>query len=212
MPNELGLTADEIELENWASLLTSSDSRRPVPEPSREIRVLVAEAIHQLAERPCELIATDNTALRYVEWRHLELVVATALEGIGFEVELTPPSKDGEKDVVASCTLKGERHTFFIEIKHWRSGKKVASSKIMDFVEVAVRSHGGLFLSTSGFSDEVFTHLAELDARRVYLGGSSKIVSLCQHYTRQGTGIWLARSALPAVLFENTTKHSRYPK
>jgi len=209
--DEVGQEPDNIgNLENWASFLSQSTITANRDERQiDEIAQLVADSVQQLAERLCELIAKDGIALRFVEWRHLETVIATALAGIGFSVELTPPSKDGGKDVVATCALLGKKHVFFIEIKHWRSGKRVNAVPVMEFVEININSSsGGLFLSTSGFGQDVFTHLTELERANVHLGGANKVVSLCQHYIRSGRGLWTTRQPLPQILFDGTMKNS----
>jgi len=206
--DEIGWEPESLgDVAHWAQLLV--DSRIASGEKSGnndKLELLVIQAVRSLAARLCEIIALDGSALDYVEWRQLEEVIAVALEGIGFEVTLTPPSRDGGKDVVANCVLHGHNLCFFIEIKHWRSGKRVGSKPVFDFVEINVNSSsdGGLFLSTSGFDQRVFTHLSELERSRVRIGGDQKVIGLCQHYIRRNLGIWSVDSSLPEVLFEDT--------
>jgi hypothetical protein len=204
---------DETIVEHWAEQLAGQPlpQNKPTPGPSETHRAVVA-AVKGLAVRLCELIAQDGTALRHIEWRHLEEVVATALEGIGFSVELTRPSKDGGKDVVVSCTLKGRRCTFYVEVKHWRSGKRVGAAPILDFVEINVSAGtaGGLFLSTSGYQDTIWTQLSEVERTTVQLGDGEKVVSLCQHFTRRGRGLWDAEGMLPTLLFKDTHAFGRH--
>jgi hypothetical protein len=199
-------SADISTIENWSNLLVHSVLSRNIENLQLDaVEKLVCACVHEMAARLCQIIARDGTALRFVEWRNLEQVVATALDGIGFQVVLTPPSKDGGKDIIASCTLRGKNHTFFIEIKHWRSGKLVNADLVLDFVEVNVHSSdGGLFLSTSGYSRQVFSHFAELERANIHLGGAKKVVSLCRHYTRRGRGLWTTGQVLPQILFEGT--------
>ncbi len=164
---------DTADVENWAPLLVAttevhSQSSQRQECDRDEIEQRTISAINDLCVRLCELIAKDETALKHIEWRHLEMVVATALNGLGFDITLTPPSKDGGKDVVASCRLQGQTLTYYIEIKHWRSGKRVNDTLIYDFVEVNLgdATDGGLYLSTSGYTKDVFTQLGEICSAR----------------------------------------------
>jgi len=203
IPDLSGLT----NLDNWTGVLDrpslAGDEERRQDD---KMSAAVALAVRTLAERLCELIARDPVALRHVEWRHLEYVVATALEAIGFRVQLTPPAKDGGKDVVAVCKLHGHELVFYVEVKHWRSGKRVNSKVVFDFVEVNVldRTDGGLFISSSGFTESVYSQLAEIGRERIRLGNDLKVVSLCQHFVRKRAGIWQPLGDLPTVLFEES--------
>ncbi len=176
--DQLDREPEDLEvIEHWADLLTSPtvSERRENAEQDRAARRAVLQAVQCLAIKLCEIIAGHGTeALRAVEWRHMEQVIATALGGIGFDVVLTPPSKDGGKDVIARCSLKGKRLTFYIEV------------------------------STSGYDQNVFTHLTELERANIRLGNDLKVVSLCQSFTRRGRGLWTPERQLPQILFENT--------
>ena len=72
----------------------------------------------------------------YIEWREMEKTLAEVFSGIGFDVELTPSSKDGGKDLVLECLIQGKTHSYFVEIKHWRAGSRVGAKDICDFVHV----------------------------------------------------------------------------
>lgn len=171
-----------------------------------DVRRAVVEAVRELACRLCELIAANPDALMHVEWRQMEFVVATALGEIGMRTTITRGSKDGGKDVIATCMLRGREQVFYIEIKHWRSGKRVGSRKIFDFIEVNLRdgTDGGLYLSTSGYTNTIHGRLAEVSRQSVALGGANKIVTLCQHFVRKRRGIWVPEQPLPEILYEHT--------
>lgn len=135
----------------------------------------------------------------------LERVLAAVFEGLGFNVELTPGSKDKGKDIVLQCQIAGERHSYIVEVKHWRSGKKVKRAYVSDFVKVVAREgrHGGIFVSSSGYADDVET-LTEIERQQVKLGGEDKIISLCRTYQRLEAGLWSPPQALPETLFSDT--------
>ncbi len=181
--------------EGWGVFSTTRD------EPNS-----VAFVVGMMAASLCELIAKQPQALDEVEWRDLERVVAVALEKIGFTVTLTPPAKDGGKDVVANCFVQSSTKVFYIEIKHWRKGDRPGTRQVSDFVEINARDRtdGGLFLSSSGFTDLVYRQLGNITRERIRLGERDKIVSICQYYVKKQQGIWQPLSLLPDVLFENT--------
>ncbi len=197
---------DRESVEHWINLLVQHVQGRASQDGRRIIKEEVAEIVNRSCVELCKVIAEDGMALRSVEWRDLERIIATALDGIGFDVKLTEPSKDGGKDVIAECILYGHSFTYFLEIKHWRSGKRVAADVIYDFVEVNAieMTDGGLVLSSSGFTHEVYSQLAEVVRRGIVLGDDRKIVSLCQHFVRRGRGLWTSPQALPEILYEGT--------
>ena len=161
--------------------------------------------VRTLADSFCRLIAERPGFLRQVEWRDLERVLASALEEVGFEVELTPPAKDGGKDVVARCFVRNRSHTFYVEIKHWRRSRP-GMQEIHDFIQVNARDRtdGGLFLSSSGFTNEVYARIGDVSRERIRLGEEEKIVTLCQKYAKSREGVWRAETPLPELLFADT--------
>lgn len=197
------------EIENWANLLyNGSLSDLNDTEEITNEQKLVLKVVKEMAVKLCEIIAEGKNSLNFIEWRQLEQVIAIALSGIGFEVILTPPSKDGGKDIVVSGFINGKRTQYFIEIKHWRSKKKVTSNLVYNFLEVNLneKTDGGLFISSSGFSKNIFTHLSELCKQKIRLGTKHKIITLCQHFIRVRDGLWHTEQILPEILFKNTLK------
>lgn len=172
----------------------------------QEVDETAAElVVRTLADSFCRLIAHRPGFLRHVEWRDLERVIASALAEIGFEVELTSPAKDGGKDVVARCFVKNRSHTFYVEIKHWRKTRP-GMQEIHNFIQVNAQDHtdGGLFLSSSGFTKEVYARIGDVSHQRVRLGEEEKIVSLCKKYVKNKVGMWRAETPLPELLFADT--------
>src|SRR2546423_722434 len=176
------------------------------PRDDEVARDSVARVVQTMAETLCRLVAKDADALDQIEWRELERIIAVALDAIGFTVELTPGSKDGGKDVVANCAVRNNEHTYYIEIKHWRKGDRPGPNHVSDFVELNVRDEtdGGLFLSSSGFTNGVYGQVGEISRQRVRLGEREKIVSLCQHFVRREEGMWYPTQPLPELLFADT--------
>lgn len=167
----------------------------------------VSIIVQSMVDQLCKLIAKIPDALNNIEWRDLERIIATALAGLGFEISLTAPSKDGGKDVVARCIVSNEKKTYYIEIKHWRNGGRPGFQHVSDFIQVNAKNgtDGGLFLSSSGYTNSVYDQVNEIIRQNVQLGDTEKIVSLCQRYVCK-EGLWQKKSLLPDLLFEETIR------
>jgi restriction system protein len=172
------------------------------PAHAAQIEILIRSISHEFAQ----IVARDARALDHLEWRDLERMVARVLEGLGFETTLTPPSKDGGKDVIVECKGASGLQSYIVELKHWRAGKRVGRGSVSHFMRVIVREErsGGLFLSTSGYAADAFEGLTEVTRSRLRLGGREKIVLLAKHYVRVCDGLWSPPTALPEVLFDST--------
>lgn len=164
-------------------------------------------ATEEFSSRLAVIIAKNPKALESIEWRDLERLVAEVFLGIGFDdVMLTPSSKDGGKDVVLTFTVSSETRSYVIEIKHWRSGNRVGNVAISEFLHVIARENrnGGLFLATSGYCDNAFQNLTEIDRHKIRFGTKKKVVSLCRKYVRAREGIWSPPCQLETLIFEDT--------
>lgn len=166
----------------------------------------VAAVMDQLVRNLIRVIAEDQRELGKIEWRLLEHVVATACEALGFDIELTPPGKDGGKDVILTCWEGGTRRTYAVEIKHWTSGKRVPGSTLRKFLEVLVTDKFdlGLFLSTSGYGASAVA-LQHLEHRRLRVAGAPKVTDLCRMYVMSESGLWLPQRSPTELLLEGTT-------
>jgi hypothetical protein len=184
-------------IQEWISRLQHSQ-----PDYAAKVEILVRSISHEFAR----LVAEDPRALDHLEWRDLERMMARVMEGLGFRVTLTPPSKDGGKDLVLTCEVSDQEHSFIVELKHWRAGAKVGKTVVKAFLNIVVaeRRSGGLFLSTSGYTRGAFEGLTEIERRRLRFGDQTKLVLLTQTYVRAVSGLWSPPAALPEILFEGT--------
>ena len=132
-------------------------------------------------------------------WRQLETLIAEIFTGLGFAIELTPPSKDGGKEVVISY----KDYRYLIELKHWKAPNKVVSNELSDFLQVIVneKNDGGLYLSTSGYCSNAFEQLKVITKKPVNYQGVSKIISLVNTYERVQSGIWSKPLSIEELLF-----------
>lgn len=168
---------------------------------------IIRSAVKIFCSRMAHAIAINPEILEELEWRDLERLIAEVFSGLGFDVELTPGSKDGGKDVIVNYSEPGgEKKSYFVEIKHWRSGKRVRSKTVMEFLHVIARENktGGILLATHGFASESIEMLTEIDRQTIALGTEKKVVSLCRAYVKARKGIWYPPDDLEEVVFEET--------
>lgn len=182
------------ELAKWTDAI---ENDRKVPDP-------LTQGIKDFSRFLAEQIARDPTALSRLEWYHVEPTIAEIFDGLGFKVTLTPPSKDGGKDVILEFTVFGNKVRYYVEVKHWRSATKVGSGAVSDFIEVVARDQvaGGLFLSTHGYNGNAFQQLTQVDRERVKFEGRDKVISLCQTFSKAQAGLWSPPSSLREVIHE----------
>ena len=72
----------------------------------------IVAAITNLSKQLARLIAHDPKGLDDLEWRDMERMLAAVFQGLGFDVTLTPSSKDGGKDLILEFIVKGEQHSY----------------------------------------------------------------------------------------------------
>ena len=163
-----------------------------------EFHIAVSTFVTDLVKR----VANNPAILDELEWRDMERLIAEAFLGLGFDVELTPASKDGGKDVV--LTYKGM--SYVVEIKHWRSGKRVGQVEIEKFLHVVVheKRNAGLLLSTSGYCNNAFEYLNSFERRKLRFGTDEKVVCLCRNYMKSKGGIWRPPEQIEDVIFDST--------
>ena len=166
----------------------------------------VQQILRIVSQQFAMLIAQKPNILEELEWLDLERTIAEIFDGLGFDVNLTPSSKDGGKDVILKCQVQGQQQNYIVEIKHWRSRSRVGGGDLRDFLNVILREarDGGLFLSTYGFCDNAFEQLTEIERQRLRFGEQEKIVALSRTYVKAKSGIWSPPEKLTEVLFEDT--------
>lgn len=151
----------------------------------KNVHEVIKEASRQLAE----IIAKNPEQFMYIEWRELEKVIATVFSDFGYNVELTPPAKDGGKDVIV--WYKGE--SYIIEIKHWDGKNKVGKRYISDFLQVIIRENrkSGLYLSSSGYTSNAFKTLSKIEKTKFRYGDKTSMISLLKMYECVNNGIYV---------------------
>lgn len=182
-------------LSDWVDRVSSD-----IPHVSESVAILVKTLSHEFAK----LVATDSSVLDHLEWRDVERMMSRVMSGLGFDVTLTPSSKDGGKDLILRCQAGGKGESYIVELKHWRAGNRVGESVVTDFFRVIAKEgrEGGLILSTSGYTSGASEAVTRLSTNRLRIGGKTKIIKLCETYMRADSGLWHPPDELPEILFE----------
>lgn len=172
-------------------------------EEEREIKIDLI--LNSTFKEIAGLLATDIHYLDHIEWRDLERALGVALSNIGFNVEVTPPSKDGGKDIILSLDVYNDKYSFIIELKHWRSGKKVGPDYVEKFLRVVIneRRSGGLFLASYGYSDDCLDRLVSFKRYNINLGDGNKIYNFFRIYKKTMGGLVFSPLYLLNILSEN---------
>ncbi|MEI7178143.1 restriction endonuclease [Pectobacterium carotovorum] len=161
--------------------------------------------IKSMSKKFIEAVANNPRALDNLEWRDLERLLAEAFEGIGFTVTLTPPSKDGGKDIILKYEVSGEKKSYIVEVKHWRAGGKVGANDVVSFLNVIVneKHNAGVFISTYGFTKNAFESLTRIERDTIKFGSEPTVVSICKTYVRINNGLWSPELNSENILLNN---------
>jgi len=188
---------DLNDIKNWVSRIEIE---------SDLVNLNYEEIIKIVSKTFIEKIAENPLFLENIEWREMEKTLSEIFEGLAFKVNLTPPSKDGGKDLILEMTKEGTSISYIVEVKHWRSRQRVGQNNVKEFVRVICNEKrgSGLFLSTYGFTENAFEGLSEIERAKIRFGNQEKIVSLCKTYLKVKSGIWTPLNDIQEVLFEQT--------
>jgi len=157
-------------------------------------RIAMRDMLRKIAEDPRQLLV--------MEWLDLERAMFEALCGLGYLVRRTRSTKDGGYDL----DVEIEEKRYLVEVKHWSAPNSVGPDAIKRFAEVVFREQasGGLFLSTSGYTNNAATARVEVARAPIMLGDSRKILSFCRSFVLSEGGIWERDRSLTEVFFQDT--------
>lgn len=166
----------------------------------------VERALRSMLRALAQEIVRSPDYLMHVEWRDLERLLGEVLSGLGFDVLVTRPGRDGGFDLELRCAEAGQPVLYLVEIKHWKAPSRPGSEILERFFEVVMVNGAsrGLLLSSSGYSVPALSGRSEIARQLVRLGDAEKIVALCQSYVRHTLGAWTPTDALPRILFADT--------
>ncbi len=118
----------------------------PPPPPPLSVTHVSDQLLRELAETPELLHAVDP--------RKFEEIVAELLGRKGYEVRLTPPSKDGGRDILATLRTPLGRHLWLVECKRYAPDRPVQVHLVRQLAGVVHTEDatGGILVTTSRFT------------------------------------------------------------
>ena len=96
----------------------------------------IIKILRECTQNIIKAILNNPDALQDLEWRDMERMVSELFRGLGFKVVLTPPAKDGGKDIILELKKNDKKISYIAEIKHWRSRQKVGKTSISNFIKI----------------------------------------------------------------------------
>ncbi|WP_437277197.1 restriction endonuclease [Sorangium sp. So ce375] len=135
--------------------------------------------LHHLAESPDRLDLLPS--------RDFEIVIAEILAGFGWNVDLTPPTRDGGYDILG-LTSDGSclQTSWIVECKRYRADRTIGIEIIRSIygVKVALGVSNAVVVTTSSFSPDAKSFAQERNA--VQLVDRERLFSWLHHYCPRG--------------------------
>ena len=163
-----GLFAEQLfERLNGLDLRTVADITEPTPEQVEEIATEESDigeaqrnsilAVHSLPLKLIAKIMRSPHEVRNITPRQFEEFVAETLNQLGFrDIILTPRSRDGGKDVIASHEINGIPLAFYFECKQYSESNKIQLDTLRALLGTmahdARNANKGVLVTTSTFT------------------------------------------------------------
>lgn len=125
--------------------------------------------------------ATSLDPLFNLSPREFEVLVANLYRKMGYRAVLTPPRRDGGRDVIAERSELGERRKILIECKQYGGTVKVGAARALLGVVATERANGGVLITTGTCSKGV-RDLAESDDRFDFVDGEMLVLLMNQNF------------------------------
>lgn len=120
-------------------------------------------------------------ALMGISPRQFEHLIARLYVEMGFDVKLTPPQRDGGRDVEALKTVPGGKQKLLVECKFYRDAVGVKEARALLGVVSDERASGGVLLTTGRCTKGVRT-LAETNDRLDFVDGEKLALILNEYF------------------------------
>jgi HJR/Mrr/RecB family endonuclease len=98
----------------------------------------------------------DPNSMYRVTSREFEEIIATIFQTQGFDVQLTPQSRDHGRDIILEQQIAGVRSRWLVECKRWARNRKVGLPIVQRLFGVvqSEQANKAILVSTSGFTGE----------------------------------------------------------
>lgn len=121
-----------------------------------EFDFLIAKTEYNRVHYLIQSIIADKNALYSLTPREFEQVVEQVFQDNGFETLLTPETRDGGKDIVATKYVMGKPVVFYIECKKYGCKKTIGINIVRQLygVQMADRVNKAILVTTAHFSSD----------------------------------------------------------
>lgn len=139
---------------------------RPLEESSGPGRALI-ERVSQIDAALMALIQRDPNLVHHLTPRQFEEVCAELFQRLGFQVELTPPTRDGGKDLIVAKQDELGKVLTFVECKRYSPERPVGVGVVRALYGVVERARAtfGIVMTTSHFTRNALREAGDLAFR-----------------------------------------------
>lgn len=144
--------------------------------------------------------------------RQFEEMMATLFHDLGFEeVELTPPRKDGGRDIVMSrtCSRTRLKEVYLAECKHWLHGRKVTYRWALSLLNIVEneKACGGILIAPNGFGPKLLEQELSLEQKGLKLRDKVHIQRWLSIWQRTYGNV-LVENLDPSEILNGDDKHN----
>jgi len=128
--------------------------REQIIVPNRAIVSSLAPLVVSTNDALIEKLKREPTGLYKISPRQFEEVIADLLTNMGMEVELTPETRDGGKDILAYMNTELGRFLTLVEVKQHNKSRPVGVSLVRSLFGTLVdhQATSGMLVTTSRFA------------------------------------------------------------
>lgn len=122
--------------------------------PNTEIITTIRPTIRSATEKLLDALKRQPASIYDIEPRQFEELLAHLLDDMGWEVELTPPSKDGGKDILAYLDTDVGKMLCLVEAKRYRADRKVGVDLVRTLYGTLCdhKASSAMLVTTSSFT------------------------------------------------------------
>ncbi|KQC00950.1 restriction endonuclease [Pedobacter sp. Hv1] len=143
-----------------------------------DLNEINAELISYLAKHP--------EYLRHLNARKFEMLIAEIIRSKGYDVTLTPQTRDGGKDIIALYKSPFGHQMFIVECKRYQEDNKVGVELVRGLygVKMAERYNQALLVTTSTFTPDAQEFVKPLKFE-LELKDYNDITNWCKEYSKK---------------------------
>lgn len=143
--------------------------------------------LKEINEDLIKYLALHPEFMQLLHHRKFEELIAAIFKNKGYEVTLTPQTRDGGKDIVAIYKSPFGHQMFVIECKKYKAENKVGVELVRNLygVKTAERFNQGILVTTSTFTKEAKEFVKPLNFE-LELKDLTDITKWCQEFGNKG--------------------------